>query len=78
LSGINAQVVYGNSSVIGDARENRGTIHANHIGITKFSARDDPGYKKVLYAMEMLLEELREDTAKQGKCLSCLFKYGRF
>jgi hypothetical protein len=50
------QVVYGDSAIIGDARENRETIHADHIGMTKFSTKDDDGYGKVLYAIEMLLE----------------------
>ena len=33
------------------------TIYADHIGMTKFSTTNDPGYKKVLYAIEMLLQE---------------------
>jgi protein SERAC1 len=50
------QVVYGDSAIIGDAREKRETIHADHIGMTKFSTKDDDGYGKILYAIEMLLE----------------------
>jgi hypothetical protein len=66
--------------VIGDARENRGTIHANHIDITKFSARGDSGYKKVVYALDMLLEALRGDKAKnkKGMCPFCLYNHGGF
>jgi hypothetical protein len=52
--------VYGDSAIIGDARENRETIHADHIGMTKFSTRDDDGYGKILYAIEMLLERQLE------------------
>jgi hypothetical protein len=52
--------VYGDSAIIGDACENRETIHADHIGMTKFSTRDDDGYGKILYAIEMLLEERLE------------------
>jgi hypothetical protein len=44
------------SATIGDARENRETIHADHVGMTKFSSRDDSEYKKVLGAIEQLLE----------------------
>jgi hypothetical protein len=61
------QVVSGDSAIIGDAREHRGTIHADHIGIAEFSTRSDPGYKKVLYAIEMILEAMREDISKAGE-----------
>ena len=60
------QVVPGDSAIIGDPRENRGTIHGDHISMVKFSSKDDPGYKKVLYSIEMLLEGLGEDSLKQG------------
>ena len=55
------QVVYGDSAIIGDACEIRGTIHGDHLGMVKFAARSDAGYKKVLYAIEMLLEGLDDD-----------------
>jgi protein SERAC1 len=51
-------VVYGDSAIIEDAEENRVTIHADHMGMSKFSSRVDPEYKKVLYAIENLLERL--------------------
>jgi len=60
------QVVPGDSAIIGDPREYRGTIHGDHISMVKFSTRDDPGYKKILYSIEMLLEELGEDSSKQS------------
>jgi len=60
------QVVPRDSAIIGDPRENRGTIHGDHISMVKFSTRDDPGYKKVLYSIEMLLEQLGEDSSKQS------------
>jgi hypothetical protein len=44
------------SAILGDAREYRETIHADHVGMVKFSTRSDPGFKKVLGAIEMLLE----------------------
>jgi hypothetical protein len=52
------QVVYGESAIIGDACEIRGSIHADHLGMVKFASRSDTGYKKVLYAIEMLVEGL--------------------
>ena len=51
----------GESAIIGDARENRESIHADHIGMAKFSSSSDAGYKKVLYAIEMVLEGHPED-----------------
>ena len=50
------QVVEGDSIVIGDARERRDTIHADHINMVKFSDAGDSGYRKVLYAIKMVLE----------------------
>jgi hypothetical protein len=44
------------SAIIGDALENRETIHADHFGMTKFSTQDDPGYRKILNAIVMALE----------------------
>ena len=49
------------SAIIGDAHKNRETIYADHAGMAKFSRRDDAEYRKVLYAIEMLLESLTED-----------------
>ena len=51
------QIVPNDSATSGDSRENRGTIHGDHISMVKFSTKDDPGYKKVLYSIEMLLDE---------------------
>ena len=55
------QVVQGDSAIIGDAREIRETIYADHVGMAKFSRRDDGEYRKVLYAIEILLESLMEN-----------------
>jgi len=57
------QVVSKDSAIIGDAREYRGSIHANHVGIAKFSTRNDNGYQKVVYAIEMVLEKVQEDKS---------------
>jgi hypothetical protein len=53
--------VHGDSAIIGDALENRETLYADHIGMAKFSSRDDTEYGKVLYALEMLLKGVTED-----------------
>ena len=50
------QIVYGESAIIGDAHEYRGSIYADHFGMTKFSSMEDSGYKKVVYAIEMLMK----------------------
>ena len=44
-------------SAIGDEREWRDTIHADHINMVKFSGRTDGGYIKVQYAIIMLLKK---------------------
>jgi protein SERAC1 len=59
--------VYGDSAIIRDARENRDTIYADHIGMAKFSSRDDTQYRKVLNAIEVLLEKLTEDELAVSK-----------
>ena len=53
------QVVSRESAILGDAHENRDSIHADHVGMSKFSTTGDPGYKKILYAVEMLLEGIQ-------------------
>jgi hypothetical protein len=62
--------VYGDSAIIGDAREDRASIYADHLGMVKFASRSDAGYKKVLYAIEMLLEEL--DNVHPGSNIQCV------
>ena len=59
------QVVYGESAIIGDPYENRGTIYADHFSMVKFSSRSDSEYRKVLYAIEMLLEGSHKDESAQ-------------
>lgn len=53
------QVVSRESAILGDARENRDSIHADHVGMSKFSTTSDPGYKKILYAIGMLVEGIQ-------------------
>ena len=62
------QVVEGGSIVIGDARERRDTIHADHINMVKFTDATDDGYRKVLHAIKMLLE-IKADSAGQSTWL---------
>ena len=62
--------MHGDSAVIGDAREHRTLIHADHIGMTKFSNSDDAGYKKVLYAIEIVLEW--HPTNEQAPAEECM------
>src|SRR5262245_60234366 len=57
------QVVYGESVMIGDPFEDRGTIYADHFGMAKFSSRGDSEYQKVSYAIEMLLEGNQEEKS---------------
>jgi hypothetical protein len=55
------QVVQADSAIIGDALENQETIYVNHVGMTKFSRKDNAEYRKVLYVIEMLFESLAEN-----------------
>ena len=52
--------------IIGDARERRDTIYADHVNMVKFSDRTDNVYVKILYAIKMLLEE-RLQSAGQSE-----------
>ena len=64
------------SAIIGDAREHRETIHADHTGIVKFSTREDPGYRKVLNAIEMIIEDpANQSTYKNLRILGGVFIY---
>ena len=65
--------MYGDSAIIGDAHEDRGSIHADHLGMAKFATRSDAKYKKVLYAIEMLLEGLDDDQlGATNPCVSII------
>ena len=71
------------SAIIGDAREERDTIHADHMGMTKFSTREDSGYIRVLHAIEMQLEGISkyETDAMDQNMISmcpCLYKSIQF
>ena len=49
-------MVEGGSALIGDARERRDMIHADHVNMVKFSDRTDDGYVKILHAIKVLLK----------------------
>ena len=53
------QVVSRESAILGDAHELRGSIHADHVGMSKFSSTSDTGYKKVVHAIGVLLEGIQ-------------------
>jgi hypothetical protein len=80
------KIVYGESALIGDAREIRDGIYADHIGMAKFSTRNDSGYKKVLNAIETLLEgpverelvPVKPSTYKLCVILICLISQPSF
>ncbi|KAF8236898.1 hypothetical protein L208DRAFT_1250558, partial [Tricholoma matsutake] len=52
-------VVSRESAILGDAHENRDSIHADHVGMSKFSTTSDAGYKKILHAVEVLVEGIQ-------------------
>ena len=59
-------MVEGGSALIGDARERRDTIYADHVNMVKFSDPADDGYVKILHAIKVLLKgKLR--SAAQSK-----------
>ena len=48
------------SSSLDDLRERTEHIDANHMTMTKFSGRDDPGYRKVGEELRLLVEGIRK------------------
>jgi len=61
------QLVPAGSAIIGHPCENRDTIYDDHFSMAKFSTRDDPGYKKVVNSIEILLEGLGEGSLTPSK-----------
>lgn len=64
------QVVEGGSVLMGDARERRDTIYADYDNIAKFSNPTDDGYKKILHAIKVLLEENRHSRGQSTSIYS--------
>ena len=48
------------SSSLDDPRERAEHIDANHMTMTKFSGRDDPGYRKVGVEICLLVKGIRK------------------
>ena len=48
------------SSSLDDPRERAQHIDANHMTMTRFSSRDDPGYRKVGGELCLLVKDIQE------------------
>ena len=48
------------SSSLDDPRERAQHIDANHMDITRYSSRDDPGYRKVGGELCLLVKDIRK------------------
>ena len=48
------------SSSLDDPRERAEHIDANHMTMTKFSGRNDPGYRKVGEELRLLVKAIRK------------------
>jgi hypothetical protein len=55
------------SAILNDAYEICDTIDADHMGMCKFSDKKDSGYKKVLDAIEVLLEGITAAASSDQK-----------
>lgn len=55
------------SSSIGDANETRGTIHANHRNIARFTSLEDPGFTRVTSVLLRWENDLQRKTHKKGQ-----------
>ena len=58
------QVVEGGSALIGDARERRDTMHADHVNMVKFLDHTDDRYVKILNSIKVLLKEKLRSTGE--------------
>ena len=47
-----------NSSTIGTGMEGKGSLHANHIEMAKFSGNQDPNYRRVLAVVDRCIGKL--------------------
>ena len=50
------------SAVIDHGYERRDSIHADHVGMTKFSTAGDQGYKKIVHAIRVLVESIQDSV----------------
>ena len=52
------QVVGKESTIIGDGYEDCDSIHADHVGMAKFSNASEAGYKKILHVIGQLINKI--------------------
>ena len=55
------------SSSLDDPRERAEHIDANHMTMTKFSGRDDPGYRKVGEEICLLVKGIRKKLEEERR-----------
>lgn len=72
IRGLDGKVVEDVSSYLGDARERRDTINANHMEMCRFSGPRDNGYRKVRDAVAKCIEALKPCQSQQQRM--CLIK----
>lgn len=56
------QIVTQSSAVMDGFNVQAGSIHANHMDMTKFRTRDDSGYRRVLFHIRRQLKESGDAT----------------
>ena len=54
------QVVGKESAIIGDGYEDSDSIHADHVGMAKFSNPSEAGYKKIVHVIRQLLKGIQD------------------
>ena len=70
LTSISSQVVDQNSGYIGMAREEKGTIHADHFNLVKFSSEGDEGFLSIVDALQDCTTAATEKKAHEEPELS--------
>jgi len=64
-------VVDKNSGYIGVPQEEKDTIHADHLGMVKFASTQDPGYVKVLGAIQDCYKTIKQNEEGPEEALVC-------
>ena len=57
----NSKVVPNDSSSLDSRKYGNDTIHANHMNMCRFNAKDDDGYEKFRGALAKFIEEIRSE-----------------
>jgi hypothetical protein len=60
-------VVPRDSALLYDRAERDETIEANHVEITKFRDREDPGFKKVSSAIRTIVEDIKAQLEEERR-----------